>query len=363
MTGNKTPLISIIASSFNHEKYVHLFIESVLAQTNPDWELIIVDDCSTDDTVAEIKKFKDSRITFIQQQFNMGVNCALSTAFQKASGKYVVFFASDDMMAPDFIDTVSQTIKQHPNIDVIYPYLQCINENNKFIDREILPYNANRFDILRELFYNQNVMTSPGMIIKHDALARIMPLDIGMSQHHDYQIHIKLLLNSDCYILTKKLVLYRIPSKKSGMSFATTQSERRCDCEEKFVMDTFLNIKNVDLLAQIFGDDIKPFGKITPELIPYILGCLAIQKSQNDFKKMWGYNIVAQFINTQKNYALLNKLYSFGYSDFLNLANNFSENIYKQKYNKYKKLFNITLFGFGAIVICFILFLTRGILL
>lgn len=361
MAGNNRPLISILTSSFNHEKYVRYFLDSVLAQTCPDWELVIVDDCSTDNNVVEIKKFNDPRIKLIQQPFNMGMNCALTTAFKAASGQYICFFASDDMMVPNFIERITKTIKSHPDVGVIYPYLQCIDENNTALDKEIRPYNSARFGILRELFYNQNVMTSPGMIIKKEVFEQITPLPCAMSQHHDYQIHVELLLRADCYVLPEKLVLYRVPSQKSGISYATTQSAWRCNAEEKFVMDSFLDIKSPELLAKIFGDDIKPFGKITSELIPYVLGCLAIQHSQNEFKKLWGYNTVSQFINQPEHYAMLNKLYHFRYADFLMLANSFDENIYKHKYRKYKKLFNSTVFASTVVLGALIILLIWGI--
>lgn len=354
MTGNKVPLVSILSSSFNHEKHVSFFIESVLAQTNPNWELIIVDDGSIDNNVAEIKKYTDTRIKFMQQPFNMGMNCALNIALKNASGKYIVFFGSDDMMMPNFVDCIQRVIKHHPGIGVIYPNLQCIDANNKIIKNKIEPYNATRFGILRELFYNGNVMTSPGMVIKKDAFEQIMPLDVAMSQHHDYQIHVKLLLNNDCYVLSDKLVLYRVPTRKSGMSFSTLQSRCRCNAEEKFVMDAFLTIQDTDVLNNIFGNDLKQFGTIDTKMIPYVLGCLAIQKSKNYFKKIWGYNIVAEFMNVPGHYNLLNKLYGFKYSDFLNLANYFDASIYEKKYLKYKKLFNITLMWVVIILIVLI---------
>ena len=85
------PLVSILCPTFNHEKYVKFFLDSLLAQTNPNWELLIVDDCSTDNNVAEIKKFHDSRIKLIQNPFNMGINCGLNQAFERARGDYMCF--------------------------------------------------------------------------------------------------------------------------------------------------------------------------------------------------------------------------------------------------------------------------------
>ncbi len=74
------PKISILTPSFNHEKFVGFFIESVLKQTLEDFELIIVDDCSSDNNVNEILKFKDPRIKLIQHPYNQGINAGINTA-------------------------------------------------------------------------------------------------------------------------------------------------------------------------------------------------------------------------------------------------------------------------------------------
>ncbi|WP_039872494.1 glycosyltransferase family 2 protein, partial [Helicobacter canadensis] len=75
------PKISILTPSFNHEKYIGFFLQSVLGQTFQNFELIIVDDCSWDKNLEEIKKFKDERIKLIRHDYNKGINAALNTAF------------------------------------------------------------------------------------------------------------------------------------------------------------------------------------------------------------------------------------------------------------------------------------------
>ena len=80
---SENPLISVLCASFNHEKYVGYFIQSLINQTYSNWELIIVDDCSTDNNVAEIKKFTDPRIHLFQQDFNQGPGAALNKAFSE----------------------------------------------------------------------------------------------------------------------------------------------------------------------------------------------------------------------------------------------------------------------------------------
>ena len=72
------PKISILCPTFNHEGFIEYYIESILNQSTKDFELIIVDDCSSDDTVSVIKKFNDERIRFYQHNFNKGINATLN---------------------------------------------------------------------------------------------------------------------------------------------------------------------------------------------------------------------------------------------------------------------------------------------
>ena len=359
MTGNKTPLVSILSSSFNHEKYVKFFIESVLAQTYQNWELVIVNDFSSDNTVAEIKKFKDKRIKLIQNPFNMGINCSGMASFNASKGKYIVQCASDDMLTPNFVETVVDYMDQHPNVGVFYPGLQCIDtENNVIPDTEIASCQGTRYELLNRLFYNENCLTSPGQVMRREFFAQIQPLDIAISQHQDYKVHIELLLNTDCFVSNDKLVLYRVPSVKSGISYRTEASARRCALEEGLVMDAFLKIDKFDTLYAIFGKDLEQFGPNLrtnfKKVLPFVLGKLAL-KSDNEFKKIWGYKQIAGFVNTIDNYKLVHDLYGFDFRAFLNLVNEFDVNPFSIKYRKYKKLFNRTLIATFVLFVALVL--------
>lgn len=339
----KNDIISILSPSLNHEKYMKFFIDSVLAQTNPNWELIIVDDGSTDNNIAEIKKYEDPRIKLIQQPFNMGLNCALMTAFENSCGKYVAFCATDDALMPNFVQSVTDFMDSNPDVGVLYTGLQCMDtENNIIPDRTIVADTGNRYEILKKLFYSENIMTSPGQVVRSSEFARIQPLNVAMSQNQDCKIHVDLLLHTNCHTLPDKLIMYRVPSVKSGLSYRTPLSKRRCELEERRVMDAYLQISDVDTLKNIFQDDLKPFGKIDKKLIPYVLGMLAMN-SKNEYKKIWGHTQVSDFIDTIDNYQLVNKKYGFCYRDFLNLAGKFDTNPFEIKYLKYKNLFNKSL--------------------
>lgn len=355
----RNDIVSILCPTFNHEKYVSSFLNSLLAQTNPNWELIIVDDCSSDNNIQEIKKYHDSRIKLVSHPFNMGPNCGLNTAFEKSRGQYIAFCASDDILKPDYIENVLNCFANNPGRDVLYCDLQTIDNKNQELNGQILHTSrGTRYEVLKKLFFIGNVITSPGMAVRRNLFQKILPLDIPMSQYQDYQMHINLLLQSDFMIMDKISVLYRKNDMQSGLSAINDTTKMRIHLEENMLMNSFLQITDIKILKNIFGNDLEQFGNISKKTIPFILGRLAMQ-SHDKYKKIWGYNQIANFINNNKNYALVNKMYNFCYKDFLALAKKFNENQFKLKYIKYKKLFNLLCALTSIIIITFIIILWK----
>ncbi|MFO8069866.1 MAG: glycosyltransferase family 2 protein [Alkalibacterium sp.] len=93
----KKNLVSIIMPTYNAEHFIRNSIGSVQDQSYGNWELIIVDDCSTDDTIAIIDSYKDERIRLIKLPVNQGAAIARNTALEKVSGEYIAFLDSDDL--------------------------------------------------------------------------------------------------------------------------------------------------------------------------------------------------------------------------------------------------------------------------
>ena len=95
MKNNK---ITFVCPCYNHENYVSDFLNGLLCQTNPNWELIIIDDCSSDNSVNKIMSVHDKRIHLIQNNYNMGINADVSRGIDLATTEIVSFVASDDVL-------------------------------------------------------------------------------------------------------------------------------------------------------------------------------------------------------------------------------------------------------------------------
>lgn len=111
--------VSVIIPTFNSEKFIKRAIYSVLIQSYEDFELIIVDDCSTDNTVKIIESFNDDRIKIVKHDVNTGVGVARQTGLKYTTGDFVLFVDSDDYLKDDFIEMCVLLQKQE-NADIIY---------------------------------------------------------------------------------------------------------------------------------------------------------------------------------------------------------------------------------------------------
>jgi len=126
------PLVSILMPVFNEEKYISEAIESVLYQIYSNFELIIVDDGSTDRTSAIIKQYSDQRIHFYQPG-KVGKVAAYNFALSKSIGEYICFFAGDDILPKDSIDNRISPIKNISNDPAIsFCKMQTLSRIKKF---------------------------------------------------------------------------------------------------------------------------------------------------------------------------------------------------------------------------------------
>ncbi|RHH71582.1 MULTISPECIES: glycosyltransferase family 2 protein [Vagococcus] len=132
-------LVSIIMPAYNAEKYLHISIESVLNQTYKSWELLICDDCSTDNTFSIITKYSklDKRIKAYQLSTNQGAASARNFAIEKASGDYISFLDSDDMWKNNKLEKQISWMQRN-NINFSCTYYGKIDENNRDLGQLVL---------------------------------------------------------------------------------------------------------------------------------------------------------------------------------------------------------------------------------
>lgn len=126
------PMVSVVMPSYNKEQFIEQAIRSVMVQTFEDWELIIVDDCSTDHTISIVEKLvqEDSRIHFYSNPRNMGAANTRNRGMELATGTYVALLDSDDVWYPEKLER-QLAVARETGADIVYCSYEIIDENGQ----------------------------------------------------------------------------------------------------------------------------------------------------------------------------------------------------------------------------------------
>ena len=126
--------VSIVLPTYNGAKYIRKSIDSCLAQTHSNLELIIVDDCSTDETSEIVKSYSDQRIQYIRHSENLKLPRALNTGFKQATGEYLTWTSDDNIFDENAIEIMLKFLLTYPNTGFVYSDLYHIDENGTILE-------------------------------------------------------------------------------------------------------------------------------------------------------------------------------------------------------------------------------------
>lgn len=160
----KQPLVSIIMPVFNAQNFVDQAIESILGQTYSNFEFIIIDDASTDNSWSIIKTYakKDNRIKIFRNKINMGVSFTANKAIKIASGKFLVRMDADDISFSNRIETQLNFLKQNPKIVTVGSQCIVIDDQNKNIGNKTFPLNPSE---LKDMIFWAIPIQQPSMMV------------------------------------------------------------------------------------------------------------------------------------------------------------------------------------------------------
>lgn len=132
------PKASIIIPAYNAENYIAATLDSIFSQSYSDFECIIVDDGSSDNTLAVVRNYKDARVKVIAQTNSGGPAKPRNAGVASASGEYIFIFDSDDIMMSQKLKTYMDIFEKNSNVDVIFSDFQVIDEQGKVISESFL---------------------------------------------------------------------------------------------------------------------------------------------------------------------------------------------------------------------------------
>lgn len=199
-------LVSIIMPSYNTAAYIKRSIESVIAQTYTDWELIIVDDCSADNTDEVVSQFRDERIRYLKNEKNSGAALSRNRALREARGRWIAFLDSDDIWMPQKLEKQIAFMEEN-GYAFSYTKYEEIDEESKPNGRIVSgPGRIGKY--MMYAYCWQGCLT-----VMYDAEKTGLIQIESLKKNNDYAMWLKVIKHSDCFFLNETLARYR---KRSG---------------------------------------------------------------------------------------------------------------------------------------------------
>ncbi len=201
------PELSIIMPLYNNEKYVGEAIGSLLAQSFGDFELIVVNDCSTDSSLEVVKNFNDPRIKILNNEVNEGIVYSRNKGLEVAQGKFIAPFDSDDVAMPEKFMRQIAYLKKHPEIGLLGSWVLLINQEGHTM-KQHWKLNANQ-NMVPSLMLFKNYFTHSAIILRRDAIPK-EGYKSGFDMVEDYKLCCDVARKWKVWNFPQYLLKYRI---------------------------------------------------------------------------------------------------------------------------------------------------------
>lgn len=263
------PKVSVILSSYNHEKYLAASIQSVLEQTFSDFELLIFDDGSSDASQEIIRAFDDPRIKTFLYEKNRGPYYAIQEPLKSARGEYLAFQHSDDIWEPEKLSAQVEFLDAHSEYAACFTHVKFIDESGELYDLpEGHPYklvfkkkNRSREEWLNNLFWNLNCFCNPSVLFRNKR--ENLALNACLWQLPDFYMWLNLCKRHNVYVLERELIKFRLRREnQNSVSSLSLERSIRISNELYFTAREFFSLTG----------DAQEFLKIFPEAEEYLVG-------------------------------------------------------------------------------------------
>jgi len=204
------PEISVVIPTYNRAYLIGRAIQSVLQQTFQDIEVLLVDDCSNDNTKEIVAGIGDNRIKYIRHEKNRGVAAARNTGIASATGKYVAFLDSDDEWLPEKLEKQIKVFTDATAaVGIVYTRMVILEGNNK---KYIPPVYAKSREgnLLRDLLVDPILVKPPATMIRKECFARVGMFDENFFAGEDWDLWIRLAKHYEFKYINDLLVICHV---------------------------------------------------------------------------------------------------------------------------------------------------------
>lgn len=249
--------VSVIMPSYRHERYIAQAINSILAQTMINFELIIIDDGSPDNSNDIIRDFNDSRIIHIALPTNTGASEAMNIALRRASAPLIAICNSDDVWEPTKLSLQLTALDRYPDCAAIFSNVTwidaqggAISEKSPRVLAQFAQENRSRHAWLKRLVEQGNCLCHSSVLIRRTAYETCGHYDSYLRQAPDYDMWLRLVQHQDIHVLPDRLVGFRV--HEANTSKPSSETMRRANRETLFIFRKLFDEISADNFSQAF---------------------------------------------------------------------------------------------------------------
>lgn len=204
-----TPSVSVLLPVYNAERYVGLAVESILAQTFKDLELIIIDDCSSDKSREILREYsrKDNRVRYEENEHNLGGCATLNKCLSRARGRYIARIDHDDWSYPDRLEKQAAFLDVHPDVGIVGGAMELMDENGAVHGKR--EYRLSDAEIRKNIF-RYSPFSHPLVMMRKSVLDETGPYDPAYAPADDYELYFRIGECSRFANLPDTLLRYRV---------------------------------------------------------------------------------------------------------------------------------------------------------
>ena len=251
-----SPYVTVLMSVYNGEKYLKEAIDSILNQTFEDFEFLMIDDGSTDQSLKILRSYKDPRLRIVQNEKNIGLIKSLNKGLKLAQGKYIARMDADDISLPERLEKQVTFMDVSPKIGVCGTWLQAFGE----IKRTVVKSPLNHEDIIARMFCDNSIW-HPTVIFRKDIIDRYhLFYDENAQGCEDYKLWVEMTKVTILANLPEVLLLYRIHDSQVTKLGSNSQDIKN-DLVENFLGRPLTNHENKCHKSLHFA---KPHSDILP---------------------------------------------------------------------------------------------------
>lgn len=313
------PKVSVLLTSFNHEKFIGEAIDSVLRQTFTDFELLILDDASTDGSWSIIRSYTDPRIKAIRKSANGEMTASMIDVISNvAAGEYIAIHHSDDAWEPDKLEKQVAVLNGAPRICSVFTNARAITEDGTpFADESHFYFsvfdqpNRSRHEWLRHFFISGNALCHPSALIRKKSF-----LECGYYRHWlwqlgDFDMWVRFAMKHEIHVIPEKLTRFRVRSNpETQISGNSRETRVRSAYEMLPVLDTYRGISSFDELCRIFPEAEK-YRRVEGEDLHFVLGLVMLDLATTPVSQLFALELLREAVSDPARAENIHSVYGF----------------------------------------------------